>query len=266
IMGNRSSVKPALPLGVILTLPATGSEANGNAVISRKETSQKLAVSSLTLWPKFAVLDPETTYSLPERQTINGIVDAFVHVTEQYLTNDVNTPLQDRQAEGILLTLIEEAPKIKADPNNYEARANIMWSATNALNTLIGCGVVQDWATHMIGHELTVLHGLDHARTLAIVLPSLLRFQKEHKMGKLAQYGRRVWGLSGADELVAEEAINKTEKFFRKTGIRTKFSEYGIDAQTCLVAAERLTSRMGPVGEQGNLTREAIETILKNSQ
>ena len=266
IMGDRSSVKPALPVGVILTLPATGSEANGNAVISRKETSQKLAVSSLTLWPKFAVLDPETTYSLPERQTINGIVDAFVHVTEQYLTNDVNTPLQDRQAEGILLTLIEEAPKIKADPNNYESRANIMWSATNALNTLIGCGVVQDWATHMIGHELTVLHGLDHARTLAIVLPSLLRFQKEHKMGKLAQYGRRVWGLSGTDELVAEEAINKTEKFFRKTGIKTKFSEYGIDAQTCLVAAERLTSRMGPVGEQGNLTKEAIETILKNSQ
>ena len=266
MMGDRSSVKPALPIGSILTLPATGSEANGNAVISRKQLSQKLALSSPTLWPRFAVLDPETTFSLPERQTINGIVDAFAHVAEQYLTHDINTPLQDRQAEGILLTLIEEAPKVIAEPSNYDARANIMWSATNALNTLIGCGVVQDWATHMIGHELTVLHGLDHARTLAIVLPSLLRFQKEHKLGKLAQYGRRVWGLNGPDDQVAEAAINKTEEFFRETGIKTKFSEYGIDAETCLVAAERLSKRMGPIGERGNLTKEAIETILKNSQ
>ena len=195
MMGDRSSAKPALPIGAILTLPATGSEANGNAVISRKQYHQKLALSSPTLWPQFAVLDPETTYSLPERQTINGIVDAFVHVAEQYLTHDVNSPLQDRQAEGILMTLIEEAPKVLAEPSNYEARANIMWSATNALNTLIGCGVVQDWSTHMIGHEITVIHGLDHARTLAIILPSLLRFQKKHKLGKLAQYGRRVWGV-----------------------------------------------------------------------
>ncbi len=266
MMGDRSSVKPALPIGTILTLPATGSEANGNAVISRKQYSQKLALSSRTLWPRFAVLDPETTFSLPDRQTINGIVDAFAHVAEQYLTHDVNTPLQDRQAEGILLTLIEEAPKVLAEPCNYEARANIMWSATNALNTLIGCGVVQDWSTHMIGHELTVLHGLDHARTLAIVLPSLLRFQKKHKLGKLAQYGRRVWGLNGPDDQVAEEAINKTEEFFRETGIKTKFSEYGIDAATCLVAAERIATRLGAIGERGNLTKEAIETILKNSQ
>lgn len=266
MMGDRSSSKPALPIGAILTLPATGSEANGNAVISRKQYSQKLALSSPTLWPQFAVLDPETTYSLPERQTINGIVDAFVHVAEQYLTHDVNSPLQDRQAEAILLTLIEEGPKVLAEPSNYEARANIMWSATNALNTLIGCGVVQDWSTHMIGHEITVIHGLDHARTLAVILPSLLRFQKKHKMGKLAQYGRRVWGITGPDEKVAEEAINKTEEFFRETGIKTRFSEYGIDAETCLVAAERVTSRMGPIGERGNLTKEAIETILRNCQ
>ena len=266
MMGDRSSVKPALPIGSILTLPATGSEANGNTVISRKETSQKLALSSPTLWPRFAVLDPETTFSLPERQTVNGIVDAFAHVAEQYFTYDVNSPLQDRQAEGILLTLIEEAPKVKADPQNYEARANIMWAATNALNTLIGCGVVQDWSTHLIGHELTVIHGLDHARTLAVVLPSLLRFQKKHKQGKLAQYGRRVWGLNGPDEEVAEAAINKTEEFFRETGIKTRFSDYGIDVETCLVAAERVTSRMGSLGERGNLDREAIETILKNSR
>ncbi len=266
MMGDRSSVKPALPIGSILTLPATGSEANGNAVISRRETSQKLALSSPTLWPRFAVLDPETTFSLPERQTANGIVDAFAHVAEQYLTYDVNSPLQDRQAEGILLTLIEEAPKVKSDPRDYEARANIMWAATNALNTLIGCGVVQDWSTHMIGHELTVIHGLDHARTLAIVMPSLLRFQKKHKQGKLAQYGRRVWGLSGADEEVADAAINKTEEFFRETGIKTRFSDYGIDVETCLVAAERVTSRMGSLGERGNLDRAAIETILKNSR
>lgn len=264
MMGDRSSVKPALPIGSILTLPATGSEANGNAVISRKERNQKLALSSTTLWPRFAVLDPETTFSLPERQTINGIVDAFAHVVEQYLTYDVNTPLQDRQAEGIMLTLIQEAPKVKADPKNYEARANIMWAATNALNTLIGCGVVQDWSTHMIGHELTVIHGLDHARTLAIVMPSLLRFQKDHKKGKLAQYGRRVWGLDGTDDHVAEAAISKTEDFFQQTGIKTKLSEYGIEPESCLIAAERVTSRMGPLGEKGNLDQEAIESILMN--
>lgn len=266
MMGDRSSVKPALPIGSILTLPATGSESNGNAVISRKETNQKLALSSPTLWPLFAVLDPETTFSLPERQTVNGIVDAFVHVAEQYLTYDVNSPLQDRQAEAILLTLIEEAPKVKADPRNYEARANIMWSATNALNTMIGCGVAQDWATHMIGHELTVIHGLDHARTLAVVLPSLLRFQKKHKQDKLALYGRRVWNLEGSDEKVAEAAIDKTEEFFKATGIGTRFSDYGIDVDSCLIAAERVTSRMGALGERGNLDREAIETILRNSQ
>ena len=266
MMGDRSSVKPALPIGSILTLPATGSESNGNAVISRKEKSQKLAISSPTLWPLFAVLDPETTFSLPERQTINGIVDAFVHVAEQYLTYDVDSPLQDRQAEAILLTLIQEAPKVKSDPRNYEARANIMWSATNALNTLIGCGVAQDWATHMIGHELTVIHGLDHARTLAIVLPSLLRFQKAHKRDKLALYGRRVWNLQGSDEEVVEKAIDKTEEFFRETGIGTRFSDYGIDADSCLIAAERVTSRMGSLGEKGNLDRDAIEKILTNSR
>ncbi len=266
MMGDRGASKPALPIGAILTLPATGSESNGNAVISRKETSQKLAFSSPTLWPRFAVLDPETTYSLPERQTINGIVDAFVHVTEQYLTYDVNSPLQDRQAEAVLSTLVEEMPKVKADPNNYETRANIMWAATNALNTLIGCGVVQDWSTHMIGHEITVITGLDHARTLAVIHPSLLRFLKKQKQDKLAQFGRRIWGLDGDDPEVAEKAIDKTEKFFRDTGIGTRFSDYGIDVNTCLAAAERLTERMGPVGEKGNLDREAIETILKNSR
>jgi len=266
LMGDRASVKPALPIGSILTLPATGSESNGNAVISRRESNQKLALSSTTLWPRFAVLDPETTYSLPERQTINGIVDAFVHVTEQYLTFDIDTPLQDRQAEAILNTLVEEAPKVKADPENYDARANIMWAATNALNTLIGCGVVQDWATHMIGHEITVITGLDHARTLAVIHPSLLRFLRKQKQDKLAQFGRRVWSLAGSDEEIAEKAIDKMEEFFRETGIGTRFSDYGIDASTCLVAAERLTERMGPVGEKGNLDKEAIETILENAQ
>ena len=168
-------------MGAVLTLPATGSESNGNSVVNRKETSQKRAFSSETVQPVFAVLDPEFTYSLPPRQVSNGVVDAFVHVIEQYLTYPVNAPLQDRFAEGILQTLVQEGPKALATPEDYDVRANVMWSATMALNGLIGKGVPQDWGTHMIGHELTALHGLDHAVTLAIGLPSLMFVQRDKK-------------------------------------------------------------------------------------
>ena len=184
-----------LPLGCVLTLPATGSEMNGGAVISRNATQEKLYFVSPRTFPRFSILDPETTYSLPPRQTANGIVDALVHTTEQYLTYPADAPLQDRQAEAILLTLIEEGPKALADPQNYAVRANLMWCATQALNGLIGCGVPQDWTTHMIGHELTALYGIDHAQSLALVLPGTLRHQRQRKRAKLLQYAQRVWNL-----------------------------------------------------------------------
>ena len=199
ILTRKAKVKAAVPLACVLTLPATGSESNSGSVITKYSTQQKLSFMSPHVYPTFAVLDPTVTYSLPPRQIANGAVDAFVHIVEQYLTYPVEAAVQDRFAEGLLLTLLEYGPKSLAQPTNYDVRANLMWAATMALNGLIGVGVPQDWATHMIGHELTALYGLDHAQTLAIVLPALLQQQRQQKRQKLLQYGQRVFGLHHQD-------------------------------------------------------------------
>ncbi|WP_429010458.1 alcohol dehydrogenase [Aeromonas allosaccharophila] len=224
-----SEVRSAIPLGSVLTLPATGSEMNMGAVITRRSSGDKVHFFSPLVMPRFAVLDPVLTYTLPERQVANGVVDAFVHTVEQYLTYPVNAKVQDRFAEGLLLTLIEEGPKALAEPHNYEVRANIMWSATMALNGLIGAGVPQDWATHMLGHELTALHGLDHAQTLAAVLPALLQAKRKQKHAKLLQYAERVWGLrSGSEAERIDDAIAATRDFFERMGVKTRLRDYGL--------------------------------------
>ncbi|MBO0504072.1 alcohol dehydrogenase [Aeromonas veronii] len=224
-----SEVRSAIPLGSVLTLPATGSEMNMGAVITRRSSGDKVHFFSPLVMPHFAVLDPVLTYTLPERQVANGVVDAFVHTVEQYLTYPVNAKVQDRFAEGLLLTLIEEGPKALAEPHNYEVRANIMWSATMALNGLIGAGVPQDWATHMLGHELTALHGLDHAQTLAAVLPALLQAKRKQKHAKLLQYAERVWGLrSGSEVERIDDAIAATRDFFERMGVKTRLRDYGL--------------------------------------
>ncbi|MFM5142605.1 alcohol dehydrogenase [Aeromonas veronii] len=224
-----SEVRSAIPLGSVLTLPATGSEMNMGAVITRRSSGDKVHFFSPFVMPRFAVLDPVLTYTLPERQVANGVVDAFVHIVEQYLTYPVNAKVQDRFAEGLLLTLIEEGPKALAEPHNYEVRANIMWSATMALNGLIGAGVPQDWATHMLGHELTALHGLDHAQTLAVVLPALLQAKRKQKHAKLLQYAERVWGLnSGSEAERIDDAIAATRDFFERMGVKTRLRDYGL--------------------------------------
>lgn len=261
--GPEERLRLAVPLGCVLTLPATGSEANGNAVLSRKALGQKLPFSSRHVYPRFSILDPETTYSLPERQVINGIVDAYMHVIEQYMTYEVNTPLQDRFAEGILLTLIEEGPKVRKDPHNYDARANIMWCATMALNGVIACGVVEDWATHMIGHELTALHGLDHAQTLAILLPAVWKHQRTHKAEKLLKYARRIWGIESADsEAAIDEAIDRTVNFFNSIGMPTKLSDYDLTPAKCIKAAAQLHRRGVKLGEHKNIGKKEVEEIL----
>jgi len=264
ILEKGAEVSSALPVGCVLTMPATGSESNGNAVISRRVSGRKLAFSSIHVFPRFSILDPATTVTLSERQTANGIVDAFVHVMEQYMTYDVNAPLQDRQAEAVLLTLIEEAPKIKEDPRNYETRANLMWCATQALNTLIACGVPQDWTTHTIGHEITALHGLDHAQTLAIVLPAVFKHQRVQKGKKLVQYARRVWGIEHRDnERTLEAGIKKTEEFFRSVGLPTRLKDYHLSLESCLPAAKAIASRNPKIGEHGDIGSKEIEAILK---
>lgn len=266
ILVKGAEITSALPIGSVMTLPATGSEMNSNSVISRRSTEEKFPFSSPLVYPQFSILDPETTYSLPERQTVNGIVDAFVHVMEQYMTFDMDSPLQDRQAEAILLTLIEEAPKVKANPNDYNARANIMWCAAQALNGVISCGVAQDWATHMLGHELTALYGLDHARTLACVLPSLLRNRKNAKLGKLVQMGRRVFGINENDnEKTAEKTVCAIEDFFHSAGMKTKLSDYGINSgEAALKVSERFKKRSSVFGEREDITPEVSAEIIKN--
>ncbi len=252
-VGNE--VRSAIPLGAVLTLPATGSEMNMGAVVTRRSTGDKVHFFSPFVMPRFAVLDPVLTYTLPARQVANGVVDAFIHILEQYLTYPVNAKVQDRFAEGLLLTLAEEGPKALLEPENYEVRANIMWSATMALNGLIGAGVPQDWATHMLGHELTALHGLDHAQTLAVVLPALLQAKRQQKHAKLLQYAERVWDLrTGSEEDRIDGAIAATRDFFERMGVKTRLRDYGVASLGIDTLIGKLAEHgMTAIGEHGDI-------------
>jgi NADP-dependent alcohol dehydrogenase len=265
LVTQGAALTAALPIGTVLTLPATGSEANGAAVISRRAIGQKLAFISPVVFPKFSILDPETTFSLPARQVANGIGDAFCHVLEQYLTYPADAAVQDRFAESILRVLIDEGPKTLAHPSDYAARANLVWAATCALNGFIGVGVPQDWATHVIGHELTALHGIDHARTLAVVLPNLMHVQRATKRAKLIQYAERVWDLrGGGDDARIDAAIARTRAFYESIGIKTRLSDYNVPATTAAEVAQRLAKRgVNAIGERGDLTPAKVEEILR---
>lgn len=266
ILAKQAPIKEALPFGCVLTIPAAGSEMNAAAVISRESTKEKLFFINPIVFPKFAILDPTVTFSLPVNQTANGIIDIFVHVAEQYLTYSVNAALQDRFAESILLTLIAEAPKVMQNPKDYEARANIMWSSTLALNGLIGAGVPQDWTTHMIGHELTAKFGLDHGVTLAIILPSLLQIKREQKNSKLIQYAERVWNITtGTNAEKIDLAIAKTRDFFEGLGVKTKLSAYGITAAAISDILKQLEQHgMTALGEHQDIDLKTSEKILLN--
>jgi NADP-dependent alcohol dehydrogenase len=259
-----AGVKKALPFGTVLTLPAAGSEMNNGAVITRKSLQAKLPFASAAVFPKFSALDPTKTYTLPVSQISNGVVDTFVHIIEQYITYPVNAKVQDRMAEGLLMVLIEEGPKALREPENYDVRANLMWCATLGLNGLIAAGVPQDWATHMVGHEITALHGVDHACTLAVVLPAMLKVRKEEKRQKLLQYAERVWGLTEGDEdSRIEGAIEKTRGFFEAMQVRTRLSDYGITSGNIPVLLEQLKKHgMVRLGERRNVTPETISEVL----
>ncbi|OXY83146.1 iron-containing alcohol dehydrogenase [Oceanimonas doudoroffii] len=255
-------ISEALPLATVATLPATGSEMNMGAVVSHE--GGKFPVMSPLLFPRFSFLDPTLTFTLPAHQVANGIVDAFVHVVEQYVTFPVGAQVQDRTAEGILRALIEVGPQTLANPTDYDARANLMWSATCALNGFIGAGVPHDWSTHMIGHELTALFGIDHAQTLAIVLPSLWRVRKGQKGAKLLQYAERVWEIrEGSDEQRIEQAIERTQAFFESLGVKTRLSDYGVSAEQIDDVIRALTDHgMVALSETGDLTPVVSREIL----
>jgi NADP-dependent alcohol dehydrogenase len=265
LTSHGTVVNSAMPLGTILTLPATGSEMNINSVISRESTDEKLAFSSPHVYPRFSILDPEVTYTLPRNQLRNGLVDAFVHVMEQYATHSVNSPLQDRQAEAVVRTLIEIAPDVLAEKPDFDARASFMWCTTQALNGLIGCGVVQDWTTHMIGHELTAFFGVAHAESLAIVLPGVWEHQFYNKQGKLAQLARRTWHVTSGDETAqAKAGIEKTEAFFHSVDMPTRLGDYGIDEAGIRKVVDRLAKRKVLLGEHQNINAQEVGAILES--
>ncbi|MFA6806538.1 MAG: iron-containing alcohol dehydrogenase [Bacteroidales bacterium] len=263
IIASNKKIERAIPFGTVLTLPATGSEMNSGSVITLNETKVKKSFHSELCFPIFSILDPILTLTLPKKQISNGIADTFIHVIEQYLTYPVNNQISDRFAESILITLIEESKKVFSNPEDYDVRANIMWSATLGLNGLIGCGVPQDWATHMIGHELTVLHGLDHGITLAIVLPGVMKIMKDEKGDKILQMGERVFGIKdGEREERILKTIEETENFFISIGIPTRLSDHGLDENCIDPIVQRMIDRKWSLGENGTINPEKVRLIL----
>ena len=260
---KKGAYHDTIPLGSVLTLPATGSEMNSGAVISRHETQEKYPFYSN--YPVFSILDPETTFSLPPHQIACGLADTFVHVMEQYLTTPGQSRLMDRWAEGILKTLIEIAPQIREKQHKYDIMADFMLSATMGLNGFIAMGVTQDWCTHMIGHELTALHGLTHGATLAIVFNGTLRTLRTQKKDKILQYGEQVWGITEGDASVRiEKTIEKTEAFFQSLGLSTRLSEENIPDSTILEIERRFNERHAAFGEAENVDGAIARKILEN--
>lgn len=264
ILSEGKNISRALPFGAILTISATGSEMNNGGVISRSESEEKRAFSSPLTYPKFSVLDPTVTFTLPPRQIANGVVDAFVHVIEQYLTYyEGSSPLQDMMAEAILKTLVQEGSKVLDNPQDYDIRANLMWASTWGLNYWISCGVPQDWVTHMIGHELTAFYGLDHAQTLAIVLPGVMTRLKDQKAKKIKRLGKEVFGINeSSDDAQISKTIDSVDNFFRSLGVKTKLSEYNIGQDAVNKVSERMIQRGWKLGECQNVDGAMIVEIL----
>ncbi len=266
ILSKKIRTEKGMPFGTVLTLPATGSEMNSGAVITRAETKEKLGMGGPGLFPEFSILDPQVISSIPQRQLANGLTDAFTHVLEQYITYPNGALLQDRFAESILQTIIEVAPKVLKDPTDYKVASDFMWSCTMALNGLIQKGVPTDWAIHAMGHELTALFGIDHARTLAVIAPSHYQYNFEDKKEKLAQYAARVWNITeGSTDDKAYAAIKKTVAFFHELGIDTKLSDCTKDYEgTAEEIAKRFTDRgwLG-LGEHQSLSPDKVEKIVK---
>lgn len=264
ILSKGSLITKALPLGVVMTMAATGSEMNERAVISRAETNEKLAFATPFVFPQFAVLDPEVTYSLPIRQVANGVVDSFIHVVEQYLTYPVNAKVQDYTSEGLMRVIHEEGLKVMEQPNDYDIRANLMWAATNALNCWIGQGVPQDWASHRMGYSLTVHFGLSHAETLAVLLPGVVEYMRKEKWIKILSLGSAVFGIT---EGLEEERVNKTlyelENFFKQMGFKTRLSDYGIKEADLDMLVEPVKQMGWHLGEHANIDSTVAKKIFE---
>lgn len=261
----QATLKTSFPMGTILTLPATGSEMNSGGVISYNKG--KHVIGNPLLFPKFSILDPSLSFTLPITQVANGIVDAFIHTVEQYVTYPTDAKFQDRTAEGILKSLIEVGKANIDNPKDYDARANLVWLASMALNGLIGAGVPQDWTTHMLGHELTAMFGIDHGKTLAILQPSVWNIRKEKKKAKLLQYAERVWDIcEGTDDEKIDLAIDKTRAFFESLEIKTRLSEYDISKDKINDLVKALEEhKLTALSETGDLNLDDSRAIYTDA-
>lgn len=265
ICQKEAHVKSALPFGVVLTLAATGTEMNPFSVVSNDATNEKLPFGSPHVYPKFSVLDPCVLKTLPKSQLANGVIDAFIHVIEQYLTYPNKAEVQDRWAEGLMMSLIEFGPDYVLKDFDYDVAANTMWAATMALNGQLALGVPTDWATHTIGHELTALYGLDHAQSLAVLLPGMMEVMRKEKHEKLIRFGKNVWKLTEEDdEILIDQAIINTEEFFRSLGTNTRLSEYNIPEDGIEAVIQKL-EKQGKInlGEQKALNADRLKTLLE---
>ena len=262
LVRNPTLYGGTLPFASVMTLPATGSEMNRGAVISNLATGEKY--SFYNTYPVFSILDPEATYSLPKFQVACGLADTFVHVMEQYLTTTGVSPLMDRWAEGIVQTIVEVAPKALQDSREYDAMATFMLSATMGLNGFVAMGVPQDWATHMIGHEITALTGTTHGQTLVMVLPGVMNVLREQKGDKIVQFGERVWGVTeGSKDERIDRTIAATEEFFRSLGLATRLSELSIGEDVVEEIVGRFRERGTLLGENANVDYRLVEQILR---
>ncbi len=265
VVVDPKAVSELVPLASVLTLAATGSEMNNGAVITRAATQEKYAMYGA--YPEFSILDPQVLYSLPKFQIACGITDSYIHVLEQYLTKPDQSPLMDRWAEGVLQTLIEEAPKVMKEDPDYNSMANFMLSATMALNGFISMGVEQDWTTHMIGHELTALTGLTHGVTLAIVMPRIMDVLRKEKGDKIVQYGERIFHItSGTYDERIDETIRRTEEFFNSLGIKTRLSDYEVKEDVIDEIERRMAERGWKLGENRSVDAPVVREILEKSK
>ena len=268
-VGTGEEVKSALPLGTILTLPATGSEMNGTAVITFKEKEAKVSFNSIKVYPAFSILEPELTYTLPKRQLANGVTDSFVHILEQYLTYPVGgARVQDGFSESLLRTLIEIGPEvIDEEKQDYAIRADFMWTATIALNRLLSTGVPGDWSTHALGHEITVLNHTDHARTLSAILPAVLSVRKEAKFDKLVQYAENVWNIQeGSDEVKADAAILKTAAFLKSIDMPVSLTEIDVKQEDIDYLVKQLEAHGNTaISERGDQTLAVSRAIYEKA-
>lgn len=266
---GKTNVREALPLGVVLTIPAAGSEGSGNSVITRLADLRKLSIRTDTLLrPKFACLNPELTFTLPPYQTASGIADMMVHITERYFSPSEGVELTDRLCEGLLKAIIAEAPKVMAEPENYDARANIMWSGTLAHNGICGCGRQEDWASHFIEHELSALYDVTHGAGLAVVMPAWMSYVAGKKPAKVAQFARRVFDVDEADDCkAAETGVSRLREFFHSIGLPVTIKELGIENPDIRTLVGKLHENKGPkIGGYISLDATDTEAILKMAE